>query len=108
VDLDPTPSGLHPPIEVLFGRKYVIVDLHWHSGTRGSIPLDEGDDPPVYMTLSDPLYKMAPSFTEHVRGPVEGYEERLRELKERYSQRPDDPRWVWLSEMPGFDRLAAQ
>jgi hypothetical protein len=101
-----TDCNVRPPVEVLFGRKYVIVDEHWHSASRGCLPLDAGDDPPVYGSIADdPLFEIAPSFTKYVHDPIERYDRFLREWKEKYAARPDNPGYAWVPKLPGFDRL---
>lgn len=96
---------LKPAVESLFGRKYVIFDEHRHSASRGCIPLDAGDDPPVFGSVcDDPLFYIAPSFTEYIRRSIEDYDRCLREWKQQYKARPE--RYPWVVKLPGFDGLA--
>jgi hypothetical protein len=99
---------LNPPIEERFGRKYVFVDEHWHSASRGCVPLDAGDDPPVYGSIAgDPLFELAPRFTKYVRDQIEGYDRLLQHCKEMHAAHlgtADELHYGWVTRLPGFDR----
>ena len=78
------------------------------SASRGCIPLDAGDDPPVYVSIADdPLFELAPRFTKYVRDPIEGYDRFLQHWKEIHATHvgtPDEVRYEWVTGLPGFGR----